>query len=204
MTWSALVQQQLVDQAGEPAPTFRLLFQTTNAGFGDAVVLRLAIAFGSLPGALDPSLLFESDEGRVERALIERERRLGDLLESSRQPVRVLRAHGMQRPQHDQIKGALEQLDAFLRFTGHPSGLRTRSLAGFRLIGQVGVELPTDGSTRAAATRRDFSADLAALGAVQPEQPVETTALTAAPGERCSGQLRFAKLTGRFAASGAR
>src|SRR5437867_5564304 len=134
MTWSALVQQQLVDQAGEPAPTFGLLFQTTSSRFGDAVVLRLAIALSSLPDTLDPPLLFQSDEGRIERALIQRERRLGDLLESSRQPVRVLRAHGVQRPQHDQIKGALEQLDAFLRFTGHPSGLRTRSLAGFGLI----------------------------------------------------------------------
>ena len=56
----------------------------------------------------------ESHEGRIQRALVQRERRFGNLLESSCQPVGVLRSHGVQGPQHDQIKRALQELDTCL------------------------------------------------------------------------------------------
>ena len=50
---------------------------------------------------------------------------VGDLLEPRRQPVGVLRSHGGQCPEHDEIEGALQELDAPRVFTGHTSEVDT-------------------------------------------------------------------------------
>ena len=50
---------------------------------------------------------------------------VGDLLEPRRQAVGVLRAHGGQCPEHDEIEGALQELDAPRVFTGHTSEVDT-------------------------------------------------------------------------------
>ncbi len=83
------------------------------------VELRLAVALGLAPRALDPALLFEPHQRGIERALIERQRMIRHLREPRRQPVGMLRSHRGQRAQDDEIEGALEELDAF---TGHTSG----------------------------------------------------------------------------------
>ena len=89
-----------------------------QAGLRDGVVLRLAIALGPLPRALDPPLLLEADQGGVQRALIQRERIVRHLLEAGGEPVGMLRPHGRQGAQDDEIERALQQLHAF---TGHRS-----------------------------------------------------------------------------------
>ena len=44
-----------------------------------------------------------------------------DLLEARGEAVGMLRPHGGQRPQDDQIERALKQFDAFSHSTTHPS-----------------------------------------------------------------------------------
>src|SRR5688572_22143583 len=66
------VEQKLVDEPGETAPTLGLLEQLTLAGLGDGVVLRVAVALGLLPRALDPALLLETNQSGIERALVQR------------------------------------------------------------------------------------------------------------------------------------
>src|SRR5262245_21179945 len=111
--------QQFVDETGETSPPFSLLLERARAGLGDAVVLRLAVALGALPCALDPPLLFEANERGIQRALIEHQRMLRHLLEPRRQPVGMLRPHRRQRAQDDEIEGALQQLNAFSHDTLH-------------------------------------------------------------------------------------
>ena len=83
---------------------------------GFAAVLRLA------PGAFDPSLLFQSHQRRIQCALIQIQQIFGNLLEPRRDRIGVLRAHGLQRPQYDQVERSLQYADAIALFTGHPSG----------------------------------------------------------------------------------
>src|SRR6185436_4751554 len=105
------VVEQLVDEPGEAPPALRLLVERARTGLGDAVVLRLAIALGPLPRALDPTLLLEPDQRGIQRALIEEKRMLGHLLEPRRQSIRVLRPHRRQRAKDDEIQRALKKLD---------------------------------------------------------------------------------------------
>src|SRR5262249_50634442 len=107
----------------KPAPAIGLLSQSVYAGFRDPVVLRLSIAFRSLPGALDPTFLLQPDERGIQRALIERERWLGDLLQACGEAIGVLWPHRVQGAQYDQVKRPLQQLHAIIRFTCHSSGL---------------------------------------------------------------------------------
>ena len=67
-----------------------LLFETSNAGLRDRVVLGLAIVLGAMPGALDPPFLLQPHEGRIQRPLIERQRLFRHLFETGGQRVRVL------------------------------------------------------------------------------------------------------------------
>ena len=125
---------ELVDQAGEAPPAFGLLVERLQPGFRDRRSPRLAVAFGALPGALDPALLAPAARGRIERALVQIEGVVGDLGEPAGEPVCVLRAHRGERPQHDQIEGSLQQLDASASFTGHPSGPRREHSARFTWV----------------------------------------------------------------------
>src|SRR5690606_33373558 len=93
--------------------------QIALAGPGDPVELRLAIALGLAPFALDQSLLLQADESGVEGPLVEGERMIRHLLEPRRQRVGVQRAHGVECAQDDQVEGSLQQRDAF---TWHSSG----------------------------------------------------------------------------------
>src|SRR5687767_3127816 len=63
-------EQELVDQAREPAPALGLARQLALAGLGEGVVLGVAVALGLPPGALDPALLLEANERRIQRALV--------------------------------------------------------------------------------------------------------------------------------------
>ena len=77
--------------------------------------------FRSSARSLDPTLLFEADEGGIERPLFQREGMLGDLLEPRGDAVGVLRPHRGERPQDDQVERALQKIDAAGFFTRHPS-----------------------------------------------------------------------------------
>ena len=117
-----LIQQKFVHEAREPAPALGLLLERSHTGPGDGVVLGVAIVFGLLPRAVDPPLLFESHEGGVQGALIQRQRMIGDLFEACGEGVGVLRSHAGERAQHDEIERSLEEFDARAPCARHPSG----------------------------------------------------------------------------------
>ena len=109
---SGLLTQQLLHQAGQLAPTLGFLFERFHSGFGDGVVFRFPAVFGRVPFALDPALLFQANQSWIERALIELQQILGNLLQPRGDAVSVLWAHAAQSTQNDEIEGALEHLDA--------------------------------------------------------------------------------------------
>ena len=109
---SRFVEEQFVHQTREPAPSARLFLERPDAGSGDRVVLGVAVVLRLLPRPFDPPLLFEPDQRRIQRALVQLERVIGDLIEARRQPIGMLRAHGRQRSKDDEIERALEELDA--------------------------------------------------------------------------------------------
>src|SRR5205823_7880289 len=78
--------------------------------------------------------LLQADQRGIQGSLIERERRLRDLLQTRGEAVGVLWPHRVQGPQHDQVEGALQQLHAAVWFTWHSSGLRSRSFARFHWL----------------------------------------------------------------------
>jgi hypothetical protein len=59
--------------------------------------------------------LFQSHEGRIERALIERERLVGDLFQPCGERVGVQGAHGRERLQHNHVQRPLEELHGGVR-----------------------------------------------------------------------------------------
>src|SRR5262249_1867234 len=91
---------------------------------------------GPSPGSLDPPVLLQPHQCRIESALVEVEQLLGDLLETRGNLVGVLWAHRRERPQNDEIKRPLQQLDSFFFFIRHPSGLSKRDYY-FPLVCQV-------------------------------------------------------------------
>jgi hypothetical protein len=50
---SALIDQQLVHKIRQPSPALGLFAERPQVGFGDGVVLRVAVVLGLLPGAFD-------------------------------------------------------------------------------------------------------------------------------------------------------
>src|SRR5690242_20701480 len=96
---------------------------SADAGLCDPVELRIAIRLRLLPGAFDEPALLQPNECRIQGALVEDEWMVGDLLETCRQPVRVQRAHRVERAQDNQIESPLQQLDGFGVSTSHSSDL---------------------------------------------------------------------------------
>src|SRR5205807_10645150 len=108
-------------EARKPLPALDLLVQRSGTRPRDRVVLRLAAGLRRLPRAFDPSLLLETDERDVQGSLIQRKRMVGERIEPGGEAVGVLRPHGRKRAEHDQVEGALQQLDPGTIFTGHCS-----------------------------------------------------------------------------------
>src|SRR5262249_43218712 len=70
---------------------------------------------------LDPPLLLQANESGIQRSLIQNEWMIGNLLQSRRDAVGVLRPHGSKRSEHDKVQRPLQELDALLRSTRHAS-----------------------------------------------------------------------------------
>ena len=91
-------------QARHLTPALRLFFQGFLSGFGNGVVFRFTILLGLTPRTLNPALLFQPHQGRVEGSLVEAEQVLRELLQARRDGVSVLRTHALKRTQNNQIE----------------------------------------------------------------------------------------------------
>ena len=75
----------------------------------EPVVLRPAAQLRDGPLGFDPALVLEAMERRVERALVDLQDVLGDLLDALRDRPAVQRA-GLQRPEDEQVEGARKKV----------------------------------------------------------------------------------------------
>ena len=85
--------------------------QLAAAGLGDGVELGFAIIAGSTPFGLDPAALFETNEGGINGALIEKDFVSADLLNAARDAVAVERAHGGEGLQDHEVESALQEVE---------------------------------------------------------------------------------------------
>src|SRR5262245_22751777 len=83
--------QQPAHHAGDSFPVLRLVGGLLPAGAGNGVVLCLSVGVGLAPGRRNPTALLEAEQRGIDRALIELEHVLADLLDAPRDPVTVKR-----------------------------------------------------------------------------------------------------------------
>ena len=102
---AALVEDQ-TDGARQPLPTVLFHGELFAAGAGQRVELRLAAGFRLFPFGLQPPLLFQPVERRIERSLVDLDHRAGDLLQPLRDAVAV---RGLEREdlQNQHVERAL-------------------------------------------------------------------------------------------------
>ena len=108
----ALGLKALVFVTEDEGRLFRFLAECFGAGAGNRIIFCLAIVLGLFPCAFNPALLLQSDKGRVERALVQVEQILRYVLQTCGDSVSMLRPHGCECSEDDQIEGALQKLDA--------------------------------------------------------------------------------------------
>src|SRR5262249_10873079 len=100
-TFLRLLGRELLQKSDEPLPAFGLLSQGSQASPRNGVILRVTVVLGLLPYPLDPAPLFQAYQCRIECALVEDELAVGDLLQSGRDCICVLRPHRRKRFQYD-------------------------------------------------------------------------------------------------------
>ena len=84
--------------------------QLLPAGPRDRVELRLAVVVRRAPARRDPAALLQAEQRGVDRALIELQDVLADLLDAPGDAVAVQRPHRVERLQHHQIERALQDV----------------------------------------------------------------------------------------------
>src|SRR5687768_17255470 len=110
--------EELLHCQHEPAPTFGLSTKSSATERGEAVILRATVVVRDLPVAVDPLLLLEALECRVERALIDFKHAVAQLLNALSDPPSMHRCEG-KGAEDEQIDGAPEGLG---RRFAHGSG----------------------------------------------------------------------------------
>ena len=101
------------DQVSGLLPLARLARELLPAGGGERVVLRAAVVLRLPPLGLDEPFLLELEQGRVERAVVERESVLARLLDAPRDAVAVERAEDVEGLEDHEGEGALLDFELF-------------------------------------------------------------------------------------------
>src|SRR5215472_14853433 len=78
--------------------------------FRQLVKLRAPVVLRTSPMRADVTLLFQLQESRVKRAVIQRKEVSADLLNAPRQPVPVLRPHGLESAQDHKSQRTLPNI----------------------------------------------------------------------------------------------
>src|SRR3977135_1548907 len=99
-------------ERGHAPPTLGLCKQLFAPGTRERVELGLAVIFRSPPFRRNPAALLEPQQSGIERALIQLEQILADLLEALGDAVAVQRAHGLEGLQNDKVERALQNFPA--------------------------------------------------------------------------------------------
>jgi hypothetical protein len=102
----------LRDRGGEPFPQRGFLLELFLPGLCKGVVLRAAVLLGHAPLRLDPPLIFEALQRRVERPLLDQQDVARQLTDTARDRPAVQRFEG-QRLEDQQVERALDEVDGF-------------------------------------------------------------------------------------------
>jgi hypothetical protein len=111
--------QDAADGVGHPGPVLALLGELPAPGPRQAVVLRLPVVVGGVPLGVDPPLLLEAVQRRVERPLVHAQHITRDLLDALRDAPPMHRLE-RERLQDQHVQRALQQI---LFLTAHESTL---------------------------------------------------------------------------------
>ena len=84
--------------------------ELATAGGGDGVEAGAPVVVADTPGALDPGLLLEPEQRRIDGALVQRQAAVGDLLNPPGDAVAVERAHRRECLEHHQVERAVRHL----------------------------------------------------------------------------------------------
>src|SRR5215467_6326860 len=112
--------QDLADRRRELAPRARLRVEPGAAFLRQLVVLRAAVVVGGAPACLDPAAALQPMKRGIQRALLDMERRAGDLVEALRDGPSVLRLerHGLE---DEEIEGPLWKIQRFVCHSACPA-----------------------------------------------------------------------------------
>ena len=97
------------DGRGHALPLAGFHRQLPASGWREPVVLRPPAQLRDGPLGFDPALVLEAMERRIQRALVDLQDVLGDLLDALRDRPAVQR-FGLQRPKDEQVEGARKQV----------------------------------------------------------------------------------------------
>ena len=103
------------EDRGSLLPVLRLFFELFPSDPGELVELGLAVVLRRAPFGGDRALLFEFQQGGIERPVIEGDQFAAGLFDAPRDAVTVLRAHGFEGLQNHQRQCALPNI----RFISH-------------------------------------------------------------------------------------
>src|SRR5579862_1161424 len=109
MIQNSCLFQDSANGAGEAAPIGGLHFQLLAPGSGQMVEARAAAQLGNAPFGFDPTLMLQTVQRRIKRALIDLQNLFGDLLDAFGNSPAVQRA-GLQRPEDQEIESALKKI----------------------------------------------------------------------------------------------
>ena len=122
--------QRQVDGDRDALPVARLGFQLMPAVRRQLVELRLPVGLRAPPLGRQPALLREAVQGRKERAGVDAECTLRDLLHPPRDPEAVVRPR-RERTKNQQVEGAAHEVGpGHRRVSWHPYRISTRLTAG--------------------------------------------------------------------------
>jgi hypothetical protein len=150
--------------------------QVPLTGLGDGIELCFPVAFRSAPRAFNPAILLQADEGRIQRSLVEIQVVPRHLLQPRGDLVCVLRSHGRQGPQNDEVQRSLQKLERFLLFTRHPSNLPERQNDTLLLGCQVKADSnwPVGEDRKRLQARSSHNGDRRRLQAPEPRAPINS------------------------------
>jgi len=118
---------------GEALPFVDLFAERLAPFFGQRVVARAPIVLGGLPFTLDPAVVLETLQGGVDRALVDVEPPLGELLDAQSDPPAVHRLQ-RERLQDQEIDAAAERIGFLRMLGGHGPVLEVERSIGRRSL----------------------------------------------------------------------
>ena len=114
---SSPLLQEAAEHCNRSLPQALLLSELPATGGGYREKAHAPLRLADAPFARDPALLLEPQQRGIGRALVERERALGHLLDASGDCVPVQRAHDLEGLEDHQVEGAVGH------FTGRLVGI---------------------------------------------------------------------------------